>query len=85
MSESWQGKIFSGSWVDGRGEPLDVTEKATGTLLGTVGSATADDLDPAVDSARNAQREWSAQGKAGFELMLVVSERCRLTRCRSAG
>lgn len=106
---AWQGKIHSGGWVDGSGESIDVTDKATGDKLGEVGSASTDDLDRAVAAAHEAQREWAAlpylaragvmrkaaalleenperlapwlvreagsgQGKAGFEVFLVVSE-----------
>ncbi len=105
----WHEKLYSGSWIDGRAEPIPVTEKATGAVLGAVGAAGTEDLDDAVAAARSAQRDWaaapygeraavllraaailesepdrllpwliresgSAQGKAGFELSLVVSE-----------
>lgn len=108
-SAPWHDKIFSSGWSDGRGTPIAVTDKATGAVLGSVGSATAEDLDAAVAAAKAAQREWaaaphtdraavllraaalleaeperllpwlvreagSAQGKAGFELGLVISE-----------
>ena len=56
----WQEKIYNGSWIDGHGVPIPVTEKATGGVLGAVGSATAEDLDVAVTAARAAQRDWAA-------------------------
>ncbi|GAA2138029.1 benzaldehyde dehydrogenase [Nocardioides koreensis] len=55
----WTDRIFSGSFVEGRGEPSPVVEKATGAVLGSVGSATADDLDHAVATAHAAQRAWA--------------------------
>lgn len=105
----WESKIYSGTWADGSGQPFDVTDKATGEVLGRVGAATSADLDRAVEAAREAQRAWAAapyparagvmrkaaelleaepdrlapwlvreagsgQGKAGFEVFLVVSE-----------
>lgn len=105
----WQEKVYSSGWVDGQGDPIPVVEKATGASLGSVGSASTEDLDRAVTKAVAAQRGWaaapyperanvllraaaileaeperlvpwlvreagSAQGKAGFELSLVVSE-----------
>lgn len=105
----WEGKVWSGGWVDGSGRPADVTDKATGETLGQVGTATTEDLDRAVEQARDAQREWAAlpyparaavmhkaaqlleaapdrlapwlvreagsgQGKAAFEVGLVVAE-----------
>ena len=56
----WQEKIYNGSWIDGHGVPIPVTEKATGGVLGAVGSATSEDLDVAVTAARAAQRDWAA-------------------------
>src|SRR6478735_5109053 len=108
-TEPWRQKVYSSGWTDGRGEQIPVTDKATGVALGSVGSATSEDLDDAVAAARTAQRAWaaapyleraavllraaaileaepdrllpwlireagSAQGKAAFELSLVVSE-----------
>ena len=109
VTQAWEAKIFSGGWADGSGEPLAVTEKATGGPLGQVGTASVADLDKAVASAKAAQKAWaaapypvraavlrkaaelleanpdrlvpwlvreagSAQGKAHFEVGLVVSE-----------
>jgi benzaldehyde dehydrogenase (NAD) len=108
-TEPWRQKVYSNGWTDGRGEQIAVTDKATGVVLGSIGSATTEDLDDAVAAARTAQRGWaaasyseraavllhaaaileaepdrllpwlireagSAQGKAAFELSLVVSE-----------
>ncbi|WP_327698489.1 aldehyde dehydrogenase family protein [Streptomyces sp. NBC_00459] len=56
----WQGRIFSGGWVDGSGEPYDSVEPATGKTLGRVGAATPADLDRAVAQAVQAQRAWAA-------------------------
>ncbi|WP_371663444.1 aldehyde dehydrogenase family protein [Streptomyces sp. NBC_00280] len=56
----WQGRIFSGGWVDGSGEPYDSVEPATGKSLGRVGAATPADLDRAVSQAVQAQRAWAA-------------------------
>ncbi|GAA3873836.1 benzaldehyde dehydrogenase [Streptomyces lacrimifluminis] len=56
----WQGRIYSGGWVDGSGEPYDSVEPATGKALGRVGAATPADLDRAVAQAAQAQRAWAA-------------------------
>ncbi|WP_406432395.1 benzaldehyde dehydrogenase [Streptomyces sp. NBC_00631] len=56
----WQGRIFSGGWAKGSGEPYDSVEPATGKTLGRVGAATPDDLDRAVAHAVRAQRAWAA-------------------------
>ncbi|WP_330351245.1 aldehyde dehydrogenase family protein [Streptomyces sp. NBC_00582] len=56
----WQGRVFSGRWVDGSGEPYDSVEPATGKVLGRVGAATPADLHRAVGQAAAAQRAWAA-------------------------
>lgn len=58
--QPWTDRIFSGGFVEGSGTPTSVVEKATGEVLGSVGSATATDLDAAVLTARDAQRAWAA-------------------------
>lgn len=67
----WQGRIFSGGWINGSGEPYDSIEPATGKVLGRVGAATPADLDRAVAQATQAQRAWSA---------LPYNERARVLR-----
>jgi benzaldehyde dehydrogenase (NAD) len=57
----WQGKIYSGGWVDGAGGSYDAVEPATGATLGTVGAASADDVHAAAEQAAGAQRSWAAQ------------------------
>jgi benzaldehyde dehydrogenase (NAD) len=56
----WSGKIYSGGWIDGSGQPFTSVEPATGEPLADVGSASAADVDRAVQSARDAQRAWAA-------------------------
>jgi benzaldehyde dehydrogenase (NAD) len=58
---TWRNRIFvGGAWVSGAGGTLDVTEPATGTVIGQVGLANADDLAKAAENAAEAQREWAA-------------------------
>jgi NAD-dependent aldehyde dehydrogenases len=54
----WTGKIFSDGWVDAP-ETIDVTEPATGEVLGTAGAADAAAVARACKSAAAAQREWA--------------------------
>ena len=57
----WQGNIFKGGkWVPGRGGDYAVVEPATGTELGRMGRATAEDVAEAGRSAQEAQREWAS-------------------------
>jgi benzaldehyde dehydrogenase (NAD) len=59
--DTWTNRIFlGGAWVPGSGGSLDVTEPATGSTLGQVGLASADDLAKAAESAADAQRDWAA-------------------------
>ncbi|MFB8344579.1 aldehyde dehydrogenase family protein [Brucella cytisi] len=47
--------IYSaGSWVLGRGEPIESTSPETGAIIETLSTASADDLDEAVKVARSA-------------------------------
>jgi benzaldehyde dehydrogenase (NAD) len=60
-SATWQGRIFvAGAWSPGGGGTIDVTEPATGSVLGQAGLANAADLGRAAESAAEAQREWAA-------------------------
>ncbi|PWB97659.1 benzaldehyde dehydrogenase [Salinibacterium hongtaonis] len=59
-AEIWNEKLFTGEWVT-RSESLDVTEPATGNLLGRVGIASVDDVFAAAKRAAVAQREWAAK------------------------
>jgi benzaldehyde dehydrogenase (NAD) len=55
----WSGKIFSDGWVDAP-DTIEVTEPATGEVLGSAGAADADTVARACASAAAAQREWAA-------------------------
>jgi benzaldehyde dehydrogenase (NAD) len=58
--DQWEGKLFSGGWTDGGGEPLTVTEKATGESLGEVAQASPADVAAAARAAAAAQPAWAA-------------------------
>jgi len=58
-AQVWTGNIFSGGWKPGRDGTIQVTEKATGSLLGSVGQASVDDVAGASAIAARAQREWA--------------------------
>ncbi len=57
---SWTGRIYSGGWIEGQGGSAAVTEPATGGRLGTIGVASAEDVDRAARSARQARAAWAA-------------------------
>src|SRR4051794_36721991 len=58
---AWEGKIFNGGkWTDGRGGTYAVVEPATGSEIGTMGQADAEDVAEAAASAAEAQKEWAA-------------------------
>lgn len=59
-TSTWDGSIYSNGWTPGSGGRQDVIEPATGNALATVGRASGQDLDRAVESALVAQREWAA-------------------------
>ena len=52
----WKGKLYSGGWTDGGGEPLPILDKATGESLAEVVAASLDDVARAVGIAAEAQR-----------------------------
>jgi benzaldehyde dehydrogenase (NAD) len=57
---AWHGKIFSGGWTDGSGEPYPVVSPSTGEQLATMGLATAGDIARAASRADEARRDWAA-------------------------
>ncbi|HSV35328.1 MAG TPA: benzaldehyde dehydrogenase [Ramlibacter sp.] len=57
---AWTGKIYSNGWVDSQGGSAAVIEPATGGTLGTIGVATAEDVDRAARSALSARAAWAA-------------------------
>jgi benzaldehyde dehydrogenase (NAD) len=59
--DAWQGKIYSGGWTDGSGEPFDVVSPSTGGTLGRSGLATPADVHKAAAVAADAQRDWAAR------------------------
>lgn len=56
----WQGKAFSGGWVQVGGGEGAVIEPATGAELGRVGIASAADISAAARAATAAQPAWAA-------------------------
>ena len=58
-SDTKSGIYIDGQFVSGEARSVtEVTEKATGKVLGEVWEATAEDVDRAVSGARRAQRDW---------------------------
>ncbi|RKQ97179.1 lactaldehyde dehydrogenase/glycolaldehyde dehydrogenase [Kushneria sinocarnis] len=51
-------QFIGGQWVECGGELLDVTNPATGEVVGRVGMATAEDADRALKAADRAFQEW---------------------------
>ncbi|MFL4910206.1 aldehyde dehydrogenase family protein [Streptomyces sp. MMS24-I2-30] len=58
-ADTWQGRIYDGSWRLGAGT-TDVLAPATGRRLVTAGLAGAEDIGPIVRTASEAQRAWAA-------------------------
>src|SRR5947208_3329519 len=56
----WSRKIYTGEWVTPWGGDLEVTDKATGELLGVVGQASAEDVREATKRAAEAQPAWAS-------------------------
>ena len=56
----WEGQLFSGGWRAAHGGTVDVVDKATGEVIGTVGLADATDVTEAAARAAAAQPGWAA-------------------------
>ncbi|GAA4766506.1 benzaldehyde dehydrogenase [Citricoccus nitrophenolicus] len=56
----WDGKIYTDRWTTGSAGTVDVVEPATGTVLGTAGMASGEDVFAAATRAAKAQRQWAA-------------------------
>ncbi|GAA1145579.1 benzaldehyde dehydrogenase [Nesterenkonia lutea] len=56
----WDGKIYTDAWTEGSAGTVQVTEPATGTVLGTVGMASNQDAMAAATRAAQAQKAWAA-------------------------
>jgi benzaldehyde dehydrogenase (NAD) len=72
----WNEKIYSNGWKHPGLGTEDVTEKATGAKLGTIGIASAEDIAAAAASAREAQKAWAKL--AGPQRGDVLREAARL-------
>jgi benzaldehyde dehydrogenase (NAD) len=71
-SARWDGQIYSGGWTAAHGGTAPITAPATGTALGTAGTADAEDVANAARAAQAAQRDWAA---ATFEERAAVLRR----------
>lgn len=58
--ETWRGKLFLGTWKAAEHGSFDVIDKATGTVLSSLGMATPADVAEAARAAREAQPAWHA-------------------------
>ncbi|WP_329013977.1 aldehyde dehydrogenase family protein [Streptomyces sp. NBC_00690] len=56
----WTGRLYSAGWCEGSGAPAAVLEAATGTRLGTIGTASAPDVEAAGATAAATQPRWAA-------------------------
>jgi benzaldehyde dehydrogenase (NAD) len=72
----WSEKIYSNGWKHPGLGTEDVTEKATGVELGTIGIASAEDITAAAASAREALKAWAKL--AGPQRGDVLREAARL-------
>ncbi len=79
----WEGRLHSNGWREPDGGSLEVFEKATGTLLATVGLAGPADVSAAAERAALAQPGWA---NVGFEDRQAVLRRAAdLLEQRAAG
>ncbi|HTW18868.1 MAG TPA: aldehyde dehydrogenase family protein [Mycobacteriales bacterium] len=59
-SAAWTGQISSDGWHEALGGSRDVVEPATGSTLGSIGLASAADVEQAAAIAAKAQPGWAA-------------------------
>ena len=60
LGSDWQGRIYSGGWIDGTGGTRDVVSPSTGEVIGSIGMASPDDVARASAAAVEAQKAWAA-------------------------
>lgn len=56
----WANNIHIDGWSAGSGAPAEVVEPATGSVLGSIGTATVEDVRRAATAAAAAQHAWAA-------------------------
>jgi benzaldehyde dehydrogenase (NAD) len=65
----WSDKIFNGEWIAAEGGTQQFSEPATGSTLGSIGKAGAQDIARAAKEARAAQKAWAASDYKGRALV----------------
>ncbi len=88
-----RGAFIDGRWVPGGGEEIEVRSPATGELLGSIASATSEQLDAAVQSAAAAFESWRRTSvveraelcRRAFDLCLERSEEIAQMITREVG
>lgn len=58
-TSDWQGRFYTGTWVDGEAT-AEIHSPSTGETLGSYGVVSPKDVDKSVAAAVDAQREWAA-------------------------
>jgi succinate-semialdehyde dehydrogenase/glutarate-semialdehyde dehydrogenase len=59
MTTAAQGSIYAeGHWTEGSGEALDVFDPSDGSVIASIPSATASDVDAVLAAAKQAQPAW---------------------------
>lgn len=73
LHDAHEAKIFIDGETRTHGATLDVTDKSTGTVIGTYTDGTATDIDDAVAAARAAQPAWAAVASVDRARMLRLA------------
>ncbi len=76
-------QYIGGSWIAGRGPVIDVVNPASLEVVGAIANATADEIELALEAARNAFPAWSAAPPV--ERACVLKEAGRLVHERADG